>query len=82
MHDVFASRRFPSVASFGRFWLDTKNHPPGDRWKSNGPASFASWRLREKLKNLVMTENAIAKEIVDASFRMTAKSKKSPESNQ
>jgi hypothetical protein len=34
------------------------------------PASFASWRLGEKLKNLVMTENAIAKEIVDASFRM------------
>jgi hypothetical protein len=34
------------------------------------PAFFASSRLREKLKNLVMTENAIAKEIVDAAFRI------------
>jgi GxxExxY protein len=34
------------------------------------PASFASWRLGEELKNLVMTENAIAKEIVDAAFRI------------
>ena len=31
---------------------------------------FASWRLGEKLKKAAMTENAIAKEIVDAAFRM------------
>ena len=33
-------------------------------------AFFASWRLGEKLKNAAMTENAIAKEIVDAAFRI------------
>jgi hypothetical protein len=49
---------------------DTKNHAPGDRWKLNGPGVLcvlAAWR---ELKNLVMTENAIAKEIVDAAFRI------------
>jgi len=33
-------------------------------------AFFASWRLGEKLKRIAMTENAIAKEIVDAAFRI------------
>jgi GxxExxY protein len=33
-------------------------------------AFFASWRLGEKLKKAGMTENAIAKETVDAAFRI------------
>ena len=33
-------------------------------------AFFASWRLGEKRKKAAMTENAIAKEIVDAAFRI------------
>jgi GxxExxY protein len=33
-------------------------------------AFLAAWRLGEKLKNHAMTENAIAKEIVDAAFRI------------
>jgi hypothetical protein len=32
--------------------------------------SFASWRLGEKKSETTMTENAIAKEIVDAAFRI------------
>ena len=31
---------------------------------------FAFWRLGEKLKSAAMTENAIAKEIVDAAYRI------------
>jgi GxxExxY protein len=42
--------------------------------ESTGPgavdAFLASWRLGEKLKQAGMTENAIAKEIVDAAFRI------------
>jgi GxxExxY protein len=33
-------------------------------------AFFASWRLGEKIKKAGMTENAIAKETVDAAFRI------------
>jgi GxxExxY protein len=33
-------------------------------------AFLATWRLGEKLKKAAMTENAIAKEIVDAAFRI------------
>ena len=33
-------------------------------------AFLATWRLGEKLKKAAMTENAIAKEIVDAAFRV------------
>ena len=33
-------------------------------------AFLASWRLGERLKKAAMTENAIAKEIVDAAFRI------------
>src|SRR6266851_9489227 len=46
----------------------------GDRWNQPGPersmAFLASWRLGEKLKKAGMTENAIAKEIVDAAYRI------------
>src|SRR5208337_1267547 len=35
-----------------------------------GVAFLASWRLGERLKKAAMTENAIAKEIVDAAFRI------------
>ena len=35
-----------------------------------GFAFFAAWRLGEKLKGTAMTENAIAKEIVEAAFRI------------
>jgi GxxExxY protein len=42
--------------------------------ESTGPevveAFFASWRLGEKIGKADMTENAIAKEIVDAAFRI------------
>jgi hypothetical protein len=33
-------------------------------------AFLATWRLGEKLKKAAMTENAVAKEIVDAAFRV------------
>src|SRR5438552_4919365 len=33
-------------------------------------AFFASWRLGEKIREAGMTENAIAKEIVDGAFRI------------
>jgi hypothetical protein len=33
-------------------------------------AFLASWRLGERLKKAAMTENAIAKEIVDAAFHI------------
>jgi GxxExxY protein len=55
-------------------WLDTKIICPDDRWNQPGlgvaVAFFASWRLGEKLKEGCMTENAIAKETVDAAFRI------------
>jgi GxxExxY protein len=55
-------------------WLDTKIICPDDRWnqasRSRLCAFFASWRLGEKLKKIAMTENAIAKEIVNAAFRI------------
>jgi len=35
-----------------------------------GLAFLASWRLGERLKKAAMTENAIAKEIVDTAFRI------------
>src|SRR5262245_43577934 len=34
------------------------------------PAAVSSWRLGERLKKAAMTENAIAKQIVDAAFRI------------
>ena len=35
-----------------------------------GVAFLASWRLGERLSKAAMTENAIAKQIVDAAFRI------------
>jgi hypothetical protein len=70
------SKSFAKV-SIGRLhqvlWPDTRIICPGDRWNQSGSAKqgflcvFAPWR---ETKEAAMTENAIAKEIVDAAFRI------------
>ena len=55
------------------FWFDNQNHLSGDRWNQPDRAVFAflcvfaTWRETKKAD---MDENAIAKEIVDAAFRI------------
>jgi hypothetical protein len=53
-----------------KVWLDTKIICPGGRWNQPAPeagvAFLASWRLGARRKKAAMTENAIAREIVDA----------------